>query len=176
MGRPSTLTQDLLDNIVGLIRLGNYPLIAARANGVSENTWYDWLARGREALGIETAGGVRGKRRNGHTTQVEVIDLFSQLVIAIDEAQASHEARTVGTLTLAAQSNDRTALALLERRYPARWRQHVTTEMVGPDGGPLKQELKVESEAPSLDDTIAGVLEALSRAGKLPKDLTNGSG
>lgn len=168
MGRATLLTQDLIDQIVGLVKLGNYPLIAARACGVSPNTWYDWLARGREALGIETRDGVRAKARNARTSQVAVIDLYSQLVNAIDEAEAFTEARTVGTLVVAANSDPKSAVTFLERRYPQRWRQHVTTEMVGPDGGPVKPP-EGEKVVVVIADTLAGILEAMARAGKLPK-------
>lgn len=40
----------------------------------------------------------------------------------------------------------RAALAYLERRHPARWRKHTSTELTGKDGGPIRAE-----HAPTLD-------------------------
>lgn len=171
MGRSTLLTEDLIRQIAGLVSLGNYPLVAARASGVDDNTFYDWLARGREAKGEvrPDRGSKRAKERNAHGVPA-VIDLFVQLVNAISEAEANTEARIVGTVVVAAQSNDRAAMAFLERRHPQRWRQHATTELVGPEGGPIRQDVVTHEGTPEVSETLAGILEAMARAGKLPKE------
>lgn len=174
MGRPTLLTRDLIAEIEGYIKLGNYPIVAARAAGVSDGTWYMWLARGRAAQQHHDKVTNRlAKRRNDKTTNVEVIDLYRELVQRIEKAEAYTETRTVGTVVVAAQNDPRSAIAFLERRYPQRWRQRVTTEVVGPDGGPIQSEhIETTEVRVALDDTLAGVLEAMARAGKLPKEVT----
>jgi hypothetical protein len=43
------LTPEIEHAILAYIRNGAYPHVAAAAAGVTEATWYDWLARGRRA-------------------------------------------------------------------------------------------------------------------------------
>lgn len=170
MARPTKLTRELFDNIVRLVQLGNYPLVAARANGVPDATFYDWLARGRQ----REDGSKRAKRLGAASKSVVVTgerdpDIYVEFVDAIARAESLVESRTVGTVVIAAQNNDRAALAFLERRYPQRWRQHVTTEMVGPEGGPIRQEVETKPAEVDVDETLVGIIEAMARAGKLPK-------
>jgi hypothetical protein len=46
MGRPTKLTPEIQERIVGLIRDGNAGETAAEAVGVRAATFYEWLARG----------------------------------------------------------------------------------------------------------------------------------
>lgn len=48
-GRPTRLTREVHDEIVGAIENGAYVKIAAQAAGVGQSTLAGWLARGREA-------------------------------------------------------------------------------------------------------------------------------
>jgi transposase-like protein len=169
MARPTILTDDLIARIVDLVRLGNYPLVAARACGVGDNTFYDWLARGREANGTVPDRSKKAKARN-QTSRVEVIDQTVKLVNGIAEAEALCEARAVGTIVVAANADHKAAVTFLERRHAQRWRQHVSTEMTGPDGGPIQSQVEVTAPAAPIDETLAGILEAMARAGKLPKE------
>jgi hypothetical protein len=169
MARPTLLTDDLIAKIVDLVRLGNYPLIAARANGVNDTTFYEWLARGREATGAVVDRSQKAKQRS-KTSQVEVLDKYAQLAQGIAEAEGLCEARVVGTIVVAANQDHRAAVTFLERRHPQRWRQHVSTEMTGPEGGPIQTQVEVSTPAASVDETLAGILEAMARAGKLPKE------
>jgi len=169
MARPTLLTDDLIARITDLVRLGNYPLIAARANGVADNTFYEWLARGREASGTVVGRSKHGKRAV-ETGTVTVLDQCSKLSNAIAEAEALCEARVVGTVVVAANADHKAAVTFLERRHPQRWRQHVSTEMTGPEGGPIQTQVEVSTPVGSVDETLAGILEAMARAGKLPKE------
>jgi hypothetical protein len=170
LGRPTILTPELKGQIVDLVSLGNYPLIAARACGVADATFYQWLARGRNR---EEGGSNKAKERGSRVKSISVDghhhpDIFVQLVEEIEKAEGFVEAKTVGRLVVAAQNDPKWSMNLLERRFPQRWRQHVTTEMVGPDGGPIQQQIETKDTTPDLAETLAGVLEALARAGKLP--------
>lgn len=48
-GRPTRLTREVHEQIVGAIEQGSYVKIAAQAAGVGQSTLAGWLARGREA-------------------------------------------------------------------------------------------------------------------------------
>lgn len=47
-GRPPKLTDDVLTQIVQLIRAGAYDWIAAESAGISRSTFYRWMAFGEE--------------------------------------------------------------------------------------------------------------------------------
>jgi len=49
MGRPSRLTDEVRDKILGYIKLGHFASVACRLAGVSETTFYRWLETGRNA-------------------------------------------------------------------------------------------------------------------------------
>jgi hypothetical protein len=97
----------LRERIMGLIKLGNFPLTAARACGVSEALWYKWLAAGRE-----------GKQP------------FQELVEAIKAAEGEAEAVAVGRINAAAKDPRHwTAAAwFLERKHPERFSQTVKVQ------------------------------------------------
>ena len=48
MARPSRLNRKIIDKIVSAIRAGNFAGAAARYAGISESTFYRWMAIGRE--------------------------------------------------------------------------------------------------------------------------------
>lgn len=47
MARPTALTKEVHDLIVDAIKLGNYQEYAAKAAGVTESTFYNWMDRGK---------------------------------------------------------------------------------------------------------------------------------
>lgn len=48
VGRPEKLNKELADKIAGLVRIGNYNYVAARACGISKATFYKWIEKGEE--------------------------------------------------------------------------------------------------------------------------------
>jgi len=97
-GRPPKLTDELIDQIVALVRAGNYPAVAARAAGVPPRTFHRWMAMGRE-----------GKAR------------YAPLLERIEEAEDLAEAALVASLRAHATRDAKLALAFLERRFAKRW-------------------------------------------------------
>lgn len=115
--RATRLTPALTRRITGLVRIGAYPVTAAKANGVSASVWYSWLATGRGRHPARARGPVRA---------------CSRLVAAVERAEAECEAQVVARLTVAAMSDSRVAAALLERRWPERWSRRSRVEVVAP--------------------------------------------
>lgn len=53
IGRPTKLTEALLEEILTLVEAGNYVHDAVLACGVVEKTYYNWMQRGKEDLEAE---------------------------------------------------------------------------------------------------------------------------
>jgi transposase len=85
--RPS----ERVEQVVAMLRAGNYLDVAARAAGIPLDTLSAWVARGGEV----------GQR--------------------IAQAAAEGEARNVTQIAQAARENWQAAAWLLERQYPERW-------------------------------------------------------
>lgn len=106
MGRPPTLTTELIAAIADHVAHGVRPLPAARACGVPERTWYEWLSR------------ARAEPEEGD--EAALLDpLYSQLSQAIDEARARFEAVMVRFAVDRARSSE-DAVRILERHPETR--------------------------------------------------------
>ncbi len=116
MARPTKLTREMRDRIVQAIRAGNYAEIACRASGISASTYYRWLERGER----------------------EPDSIHGEFEAAVRLAEAESEVHAVALLRRAMPGDWRAALAYLERRHPGRWRKHTSSELTGPDGGPIR--------------------------------------
>jgi hypothetical protein len=99
MARPTKLTKEVSERICLAIRASNYAVVAARSAGVSESSYYRWLDRGRSAG--------RG--------------IYREFYEDIERAEAEGEARAVALIASAMPRDWRAAMAILERRYSARW-------------------------------------------------------
>src|SRR3954453_21116280 len=110
MARPTNLTPVVQEKIVRAIRAGNYAEISARGAGISPSSFYRWLGRGER----------------------EPDSLYARFAQAVRLAQAHAEVHAVALLRRAMPNDWRAALAYLERRHPARWRRHSSTEISGP--------------------------------------------
>lgn len=129
MARPTKLTPEIHTAIVTSITNGNYAIIAAKAAGISETSYYEWLKRGTEGDNPPSP--------------------FAEFAEAIACAEAKAEARSVGIL---AGSDDwRAHTEYLKRRYPNRWSERI--ESTGAGGEALKVEL--EHRGVALSDVLA---------------------
>jgi transposase len=144
VARPTKLTAQLEEKVVQAIRAGNYAEIACRAAGIAPSTFYRWLERGeRETDGI-----------HNHFTQ------------AVRLAEAEAEVHAVALVRRAMSDDWRAALAYLERRHPARWRRHSSTELTGPNGGPIRSEQRLDLSGLSDEElTLLQQLYARAAAG-----------
>jgi hypothetical protein len=101
VGAKSTLTPELADRLVALIKAGNYITVAVRACGISRALLYQWLARGESLAESDAA--------------------YAELRERVENAKAEGEARNVASIANAARDNWLAAAWLLERQYPDRW-------------------------------------------------------
>lgn len=106
MGRPSKLTKETAEKIIGLIRLGNYRETAYAAAGICRHTMRVWLRRGE--AGEEP---------------------YASFAKRVEEAEAGGEARHVATLFSASKDDWRAAAWILARKYSDRWGDKIQVEI-----------------------------------------------
>lgn len=129
MGRPSKLTDETHQTIVGAIQLGMYQEQAALMAGISRGTFFRWMERGLK-------GG------NQNTRYREFRD-------AVEKARAEAEARKLRAIHIAADNGTWQAAAWwLERSFPDRWGRrdkvevtHITEDMLDAEIRRLEDEL-----------------------------------
>jgi len=136
VARPTKLNPAVSERIVQALRAGNYAEAACRAAGIGPSTYYRWLELGQS----EDSGPHR--------------DFLEQ----VRRAEAEAEVHAVALLRRAMPEDWRAALAYLERRHPTRWRRRQSTELTGPDGGPIRTE---QGEAPDLSLLTEAELKTL---------------
>jgi len=123
-GRQTKLTLEVQDRIVAALRAGNYQETAARYAGISEDTFYEWLRRGKE----------------------EPESAYSEFSEAVEKAKADAEVRDVALIDKAAHDGSWQAAAWkLERKFPNKWGRVNRTEISGPDGAPVKVDIDAKA-------------------------------
>jgi hypothetical protein len=116
-------TASQIDRIVAALERGNDRSVAATIGGVSRQTFYRWLAEGRDAIERADAGEeLAGERER-------ILADFAQ---RCDETEAAHESSLLAKATSACEpwtdaqgvarpGNGALLLDILGRRYPQRW-------------------------------------------------------
>lgn len=103
-GGTCTLTPAVHDAIIEHVRAGAHGSVAAAACGVPQTTFSDWVTKG---LDPECTSPNR--------------DAYRALVVAIAEAEASVESRTVRRVLDASEQTWQAAAWYLERKHKERW-------------------------------------------------------
>ena len=148
------------ERIVAAILQGAYIEVAARAAGLSYETFRRWMVLGRDRTELDEATGEQ-------FVVAFAAEPFRGFRVAVEEAEAvlEVEAGAIAYQGAVAQANSATApnaagmLSLMSRRFRKRWALTVAAEVSGPDRGPIEADLGDPAER------LAGVLEALARAG-----------
>ncbi len=140
MARPTLLTPELAARIVEMVREGNYRRTAMRACGLSHNVIRNW-----EKLGEE------GKEPYAEFTTA------LQEAEALSEAELLAEVRNARPQVVGVSGPDlwQARLAVLERRFPARWSTRVRT-YVDEELSALMRRLESRLD----EDTFAKVVHA----------------
>jgi transposase len=155
------LTPDRHKRIVDMIRLGSYAIVAAKANGIGESTYFQWTKRGREA------------EHNPDGTLVNPADQpYVEFAEAVKIAEAAAEVQSVGTIRQAGQTTWQAAAWYLERKYPDRWARKDTLRQEV--SGHLNGTVEVDAE-----EAVRGFLRSrhdrLVQAGQVEPDGTAGT-
>lgn len=123
------LTEEVQARIVEALKHGNYQDAAAAYAGISEATFHNWMARGRE----EARRLADGEKANSKET------IFLEFFEAVEKARSEAEVRNVMYIQRAAQDGTWQAAAwFLERSYPRKWGRKDRHEHVGDNGEPIR--------------------------------------
>lgn len=140
VGRRLTMTEEIVSQILVLLRQGNYIGTVCQAVGLPRRTFGEWMARGKSDSPDDSI----------------YVDFREQ----VTQARAVGEARSVASIVTASKDDWKAAAWLLERQYPERWGK---TSVRMRDEAPPEPEAEVAPE----DDPFAEVDElAERRAGR----------
>ena len=120
MSRPTKLTKALQESLIEGLSIGLTHKLAAQRAGVGESTFYQWMAKGKEA-------------RSGQ---------YREFADEVMRAEATGASRLLGQITIQASADWRAAAWILERRHPDDYGKR--TELTGKAGGPLLIEGKTD--------------------------------
>jgi hypothetical protein len=100
-GRKTLLTPELAEQLVAILRAGNYVEVACTAVGISRRTFAEWMRRGR--------------------TFKPEDEPYRRFRERAERARAEGEVRNVAQIANAATTSWQAAAWMLERQYPDRW-------------------------------------------------------
>jgi len=157
IGRRTDLTPELQERICKLISdNGMYPAQAALVCGISERTFYEWLARGRVVDNSSNGNREPGTRGLGDTNGV-----YGQFAQAIKKADAKLELSLV-TDALGKARKSKNPLApviLLSRRFRERWSEQIQVASAGKEAVVSMERIKEAWDAPEIVEGEYAVLE-----------------
>jgi predicted site-specific integrase-resolvase len=93
------LNQEKTDLMVSFIEEGNYDMVAAQAAGITRQTFYRWIRRGKD----------------------EHEGIYYDFAQAVESAKARGEVNLLKTVKAASTRSWQAAAWMLERSRPARW-------------------------------------------------------
>jgi hypothetical protein len=108
-GCKGKINETLIAKAADLIRAGNYAVTAATCCGISQDSWYNWLALARK---------IQEEGREARTDYERLCVVFFD---AITCAEAEAEANLLSKIRLHDMTDFRAPLEVLRRRFPARW-------------------------------------------------------
>lgn len=123
-GRPflRKYTPELHETIVDAMRKGNYLITACRLAGITRDTYYDWIALGRD--------------------KPDEFPEYAQLAEDVEAAKAESEAELLDIVRRTALSEApntwQAAMTILERRHPEKFGRRDTTVVEGGEN-PIRQ-------------------------------------
>lgn len=128
-GQPTKLTPEVHDRIVQAVRAGSYFSHAAAYAGISRETLYEWLDRGKtERARLDADPKAKPNPDEAHYLH------FSDTLIRV-EGEAVIEA--VASWKQAGRTDWRAAKEWLARRHGSEWGDKSRIEHSGADGAPI---------------------------------------
>lgn len=147
-GRKTKLTEEVQTQFTGLIAQGIFVRQACEFVGISEQTIYNWMARGSaEILRLENDSKAKPIKK-----EAPYVSFFQQ----VKKAENTSEIRSVTQWQNAIKDGDwRAAKDFLARRFPDRWSPRI--EITGAEGAPVQVNMNVD--VVTLEQKVLAVLE-----------------
>lgn len=120
MGRRTKLTPDTQENVIKALRAGNSRRDSALYAGISEQTFYSWMARGREGEA-----------------------LYEEFLEAVEKAEAHSVVRNVAIIQRAAEETWQAAAWWLERKRPDEWGRRQRYDIGTSEAQPMEVIVKI---------------------------------
>jgi len=112
-GRKPILTEEIIQNVVSVLRTGTYIETAIACVGISKDTFYAWLRRGaRERRRLDNDKKAKPNKEEA---------IYLQLSDAVKKAIAEAEIRNLAMISQAGETQWQASAWILERRFPERW-------------------------------------------------------
>lgn len=163
-GRKSKLTKERHDRIVELIKIGNYVEVACAATGITERSYYHWVAIGRDI--IDAYG---PEDEDWPTTLDQHQRNCARFFQAIKQASAEAEAYAVGVIRKQMPQQWTAAMTWLERRHPGRWKRRDELAVANPFEVQGQSATGIDEQALLQDpDAVRLVHEALAAVATTP--------
>jgi hypothetical protein len=140
-GRKTKLTEEVQSSFTGLIAQGIFVRQACEFVGISEQTIYNWMARGSAEI-----------KARPIKKEAPYVSFFQQ----VKKAENTSEIRSVTQWQNAIKDGDwRAAKDFLARRFPDRWSPRI--EITGAEGAPVQVNMNVD--VVTLEQKVLAVLE-----------------
>lgn len=156
VGRPSALTRDIFAKIITFIKAGQYQYTAAGVHGITRETLFNWVKRGRHSKrGIyrEFFHALQEAVAEGEARKLQVITRSAN-GFPVEKTKEVYVADPDGDLKLKEKVVEKTvrqewaaAAWMLERMHPDRYGRRDKVEHTGDGGGPIDVNIRREDAA-----------------------------
>lgn len=134
-GRRTLLDEERSNRITQALENGTEVLHAIRSAGISHQTYYDWLNRGREER----------DRINAGLKPTPDEAPFLEFLESVEKAEATAATLHMENISQTALNGTWQASAwILERRFPRQYGRLDRSEVSGPEGGPVRLDVSTE--------------------------------
>lgn len=180
------LTDEKIDRLADLVRLGHYLESAAALVGVGRTSFYRWLAEGARLRESPPARPSSPERRlMAFHERIEAAAAQSEhsglaaIAMAGTQRQTSHVTTTTASpdgTTVVTRTEDRppdwrATAWRMERRFGRRWALQAAVELSGPEGGPVPVTVSASDVLGKLAELReARAAEPITTAGDSPED------
>lgn len=155
-GRPSKISEELIERVANLIRGGNYIETAARAAGIPKQTLYEWLKKGQKpenALYYKFRDAVETAVAQSEARDLAMVDAYCH------GAPEKRDPKTGAVLREAVKPNPNVLTWRLERRFPKRWGRQDRIDLTTTELTP--QEAAAELSVEQRQERIQALLREL---------------
>lgn len=155
MVRPIKLNKKIEEELVSVIRSGNYIETACAYVGIHKSTFYDWMRKGaKEKDRVD---------KNPRAKVKKEMKPFVELSNSVEKALAHAEVRDVAIIGKAAEKNWQAAAWRLERKFHDKWgrKDRRYLEHSGKNGDAIETKMTSQIELGKLSDEEVMQLEQL---------------